>query len=136
MAFYIHKYGYQGSLDRLKPYGSIAEARLAAINKMKKELGKDWALSKESIYVIRKDFNDKYGSRRGVIGWLERIQLSSGRIVYVFETGKHGSFSDKIPVSETTGGTYKSNINRKLASPYNRAKGKKKKEDNWHPFGL
>ena len=135
MAFYIHKYGFQGNLDRLKPYGTIAEARLAAINKIKKELGNDWGLAKESLYVIRKDIDYGDFSKRGVIGWLDRIQLSNGRFVYVFMTGKHGSFSDKIPVSETTGKTYKSNLNRNLASPYNKVKGKKK-EKNWHPFGL
>lgn len=136
MVYVFHRHQYKGSLDRLKQYDSLKDVRAACIKKIKEDIKGSSRVS--YVYVIRKEDRDSIFGNLGVVGWMDGERSADRKnTAFWYYTGKRGyhSLADKIRIGEN-GETYKSNINRKLASPYNRAKGKKKKEDNWHPFGL
>lgn len=142
MTYVFHRYGYKGSLDRLKTYKSLVDVRAACVKKMRADMKGPSRVS--GIYVIRKETEGFNGSYFGVVGWMAGERTADRKKVeYAFYTGKGGFMGEagKIRVG-VNGQTYKLNINRNIASPYNRKK-KTKKSDNdygikgdWKPFGL
>lgn len=131
MTYVFHRYGYKGNKDRLKTYDSLTDVRAACIKKLKKEMAGPSRVS--NIYVIRKEFEGFRRNYFGTVGWMAGERSADRKkVAYFYYTGKGGFMGEagRIRVNEK-GQTYKSNINRNIASPYNR-----KKKSNPAPFGL
>ena len=129
MTYSFYRYHYKGSLDRLKRYDTLAEVRAACIKKLTLDMSGDSRIS--GTYVIGKWDNDRYFPHLGTIGWMEGERAADHkRQAFFYYTGKGGFMgkAGQIRIAEN-GQTYKSNINRSLASPYNRAIAKKKKKE-------